>query len=154
MRNISEKDLIKILKSHQKWLINNHKGARADLRETDLRGADLHGVNLDGAILDGANLDGANLRGTNLRGANLRGADLHGADLDYSCLPLWCGSLSAEFDDQQIIQIAYHMVCAGIQSPNTSEETKRELEKLIPFANKFHRVEECGMITKTEAESE
>lgn len=26
--------------------------------------------------------------------ADLRGADLYGADLDYSCLPLWCGSLA------------------------------------------------------------
>ena len=85
-----------------------------------------------------------------LQGANLRGADLQGADLDFSCLPLWCGSLSANFDDKQLIQIAYHLVKAGLNSTNASDETKKELEKLIDFANKFHRVDECGRIEKGE----
>ena len=89
----------------------------------------------------------------NLRGANLRGANLRGANLDYSCLPLWCGSLSAHFDDRQLIQIAYHLVKAGLQSKNASPEAKRELSKLIDFANKFHRVEECGKIEKTNVDT-
>lgn len=94
----------------------------------------------------------ADLSGANLLGANLRYADLRGADLDYSCLPLWCGSLQAHFDDRQLKQIAYHLVKAGLHSQNASEETKRELEKLIDFANGFHRVEECGIIKKPEQE--
>ena len=88
----------------------------------------------------------ANLRGANLRGANLSEADLRGANLDFSCLPLWCGSLNAEFDDKQIIQIVYHAVKSGINSKNTSDEVKNELSKLIGLANKFHRVQECGTI--------
>ena len=40
-----------------------------------------------------------------LRVADLREADLRGADLDYSCLPLWCGSLKANFDDKVTTQI-------------------------------------------------
>ena len=83
----------------------------------------------------------------NLRGANLNGADLRGANLDYSCLPLWCGSLSANFDDRQIIQFVYHIVKSGLNSTNTSDEIKSELAKLIDLANKFHRVDECGKIT-------
>ena len=82
--------------------------------------------------------------------ANLRGADLRGANLDYSCLPLWCGSLSAHFDDIQIIQIVYHAVKAGLNSKNVSREVKAELSKMIGLANKFHRVKECGRI-ETEA---
>lgn len=81
-----------------------------------------------------------------LSGADLREADLSGANLDFSCLPLWCGSLSANFDDRQLKQIAYHLVKAGLQSKNASEEAKAELRKLIPFANGFHRAEECGLI--------
>ena len=81
-----------------------------------------------------------------LRGANLNGADLRGANLDYSCLPLWCGSLSANFDDRQIIQFVYHIVKSGLNSTNTSDEIKSELAKLIDLANKFHRVDECGKI--------
>ena len=86
------------------------------------------------------------LRNVNLHGVDLSGADLNGADLDYSELPLWCGSLAANFDDRQLKQIAYHLVKAGLKSENASAETKRELRKLIDFANEFHRVEECGMI--------
>ena len=79
----------------------------------------------------------------------MRYTNLSGANLDYSCLPLWCGSLNANFDDRQLIQIAYHLVRAGLNSDNASNETKKELSKLIDFANKFHRVEECGRIKKT-----
>ena len=79
-------------------------------------------------------------------------ADLSGADLDYSCLPLWYGSLSANFDDRQLKQIAYHLVKAGLQSKNASKETKTELRKLIPFANGFHRAEECGLIMEADDE--
>ena len=75
-------------------------------------------------------------------------ANLSGANLDYSCLPLWCGSLEAHFDDKQLTQIAYHLVKAGLNSKNASEKTKAELEKLIDLANNFHRVEECGKIKK------
>ena len=84
--------------------------------------------------------------------ADLSGADLSGADLDYSCLPLWSGSLSANFDDRQLKQIAYHLVKAGLQSKNASNETKTELRKLIPFANGFHRAEECGLIKEADDE--
>ena len=84
----------------------------------------------------------------NLVRANLEGANLVGANLDYSCLPLWCGSLSAHFDDRQLRQIAYHLVKAGLQSNNASDETKAELAKLIDFANQFHRFYECGRIER------
>lgn len=128
---------------------------RAKLERTNLYRANLYGANLDGADLSGANLrcadlHGADLDGAKLHGANLYHANLAGAELDFSCLPLWCGSLSAQFDDRQLKQIAYHLVKAGLQSKNASEETKAELAKLIDFANGFHRVEECGEIKSDE----
>jgi len=119
----------------------------AELSGADLRDANLKYANLRDAALKYANLKYANLKYADLTGADLRGADLRGADLDYSCLPLWCGSLKAHFDDKQLVQIAYHLVKSGLQSKNASEETKTELSKLIDFANKFHRVNECGEIT-------
>ena len=63
---------------------------------------------------------------------------------------LWCGSLDVHFDDIQLYQIACHLVRAGLYSKNASEETKKELSKLIDFANKFHRVEQCGEIKREE----
>lgn len=121
-----------ILDKHQKWLNKEEGGERADLR--------------------GEGLQNANLRGADLTGATLVETDLKGANLDYSCLPLWCGSLYAHFDDRQLKQIAYHIVKAGLYSKNASPETKRELAKLIDFANGFHRADECGKIKWEEDE--
>ena len=155
---ITKEELEVFLRKHKLWLANEEGGERANLERADLKGADLEGANLERADLKGANLERADLKGANLKGADLEGADLEGADLkgadlkganlDYSCLPLWCGSLKANFDDRQLIQIAYHLVKAGLNSDNASDETKAELEKLIDFANKFHRVVECGVIKK------
>ena len=165
-KKITKEELERFLRKHKLWLDNSTEGEKAnlygaDLRDANLRGADLRGANLCHADLRGAdlrdanlchaNLRGADLCGADLRGANLchadlRGADLRDANLDYSCLPLWCVSLSAHFDDKQLAQIAYHLVKAGINSKNASDETKTELAKLIDFANCFHRVDECGII--------
>ena len=164
---MNKKELDCVISKHKEW-INGDGGEYASLSHADLRGASLRYANLSHAYLrgadlsdtdlSGANLSDASLRDADLTGANLRDADLTGADLtganlrdtnlDYSCLPLWCGSLEAHFDDKQLIQIAYHLVKAGLQSKNASEETKKELSKLIDFANKFHRVDECGEIKK------
>ena len=164
---MTKTELTLIIRSHNKWLKCEPGGKFADLSGTDLSGTDLSDANLSGtdlsgtdlsdanlscadlscADLSGADLSGANLRGADLSGANLRGADLRGAYLDYSCLPLWCGSLSAHFDDRQIIQFVYHAVKSGQQSKNVSKEVKDELTKLIGLANRFHRVSECGIIT-------
>ena len=154
---MNKKELDCVISKHKEW-INGDGGEYASLSDEDLRGASLRYANLSHADLTGADLSDADLRGASLRHANLRDADLTDADLrganlrdtnlDYSCLPLWCGSLEAHFDDKQLIQIAYHLVKAGLQSKNASEETKTELSKLIDFANKFHRVNECGEIKK------
>jgi hypothetical protein len=86
-------------------------------------------------------LHGNGGRFANLTDANLTDANLRGADLDFSCIPLWCGSLEAHFDDEQLKQIAYHLVFAGLKSKNASEETKKELRKLIDFANSASVIE-------------
>ena len=144
---ISDDELNEILANHKLWIDSNSKyGNHANLCDADLSGADLRGADLRGADLSDTDLRGANLRGADLCGAILNDADLRGANLDYSCLPLWCGSLSANFDDRQIIQFVYHIVKSGLNSTNTSDEIKSELAKLIDLANKFHKVDECGKI--------
>ena len=74
-------ELRDVLDQHEKWLIDEEGGERADLREANLNEANLRGANLRGANLRGADLRGANLSGANLSGANLCGADLSGANL-------------------------------------------------------------------------
>ena len=170
---ITQEELEQFLRKHKLWLENKEGGERADLSgadlsradlsradlsgadlswadlsRADLSGADLSRADLSGADLSWADLSRANLSGADLSWADLSRANLSGANLDYSTLPLWCGSLKANFDDKQLAQIAYHLVKAGLNSNNASEETKTELKKLIDFANKFHRVAECGKIKK------
>ena len=145
-----QKELDKILELHKKWLNDEPDGVRADLAFADLTGADLARADLARADLAFADLTSANLTRANLTFANLTRANLTRANLDFSSLPLWCGSLKANFDDRQLTQIAYHLVKAGLQSNNASEKTKAELSKLINFANKFHRVSECGKIEALE----
>ena len=122
MRKVSQEELAKILEKHKKWLDGDPDGERADLSDANLSDADLSMANLSRA------------------------------EIDYSSLPLWCGSLDAQFDDRQIKQIAYHLVKAGLNSKNTSEETKRQLRKIVDLANGFHRASECGKIIITNEE--
>ena len=143
---MTREDLDKILKNHKLWIHGKEGGEVAEFRGADLQGVDFSNVDLRGADLSYANLCEADLKGADLKNTNLRNTYL-----DFSCLPLWCGSLSAKFDDKQLAQIAYHLVKAGLNSENASTETKEELSKLIDFANKCHRADECGKILKENA---
>lgn len=159
---MTQEELNTILDKHKKWLNDEEGGEMADLCGADLSGACLGGANLSeanlseadlsrsnfgGADLLQANLGGANLRGVdlcwaNLRGAYLRGANLHGANLDYSCWPLWCGSLDVKVDARIARQLAYHFCRLDCDDPEYLEARKAIAE----FANGFHRVDECGRI--------
>ena len=113
-------ELQEVLRLHKMWISSECGGVRADLTGADFRGADLGG------------------------------ADLREANLDYFCLPLWCGSLKANFDDKVTTQILYHLLSIATHSNNVSQELKDILltDSLIEQANKFHRVNECGKIEK------
>ena len=118
----------------------------ADLSDANLRGANLRGADLRGADLSDANLSDASLRGADLRGADLRGADLRGADLDYSCYPLWCGSLHFKADKRLACQLAYHL--CSMQCDDADYIKMRN--SILGFANQFHRVDECGELKERE----
>ena len=89
-----------------------------------------------GETLTGAHLRGADLWQADLWQADLRRADLQGVDLDFSCWPLWCGSLRVRIDERLAKQLLYHTISAidhsGIDCsiPNT----------LRVYANGFHQV--------------
>ena len=118
----------------------------ADLRGANLRRADLSGANLSDADLRGANLSGANLSDADLRGANLRRADLRRANLDYSCYPLWCGSLHLKADKRLACQLAYHL--CSMQCDDADYIKMRN--SILGFANQFHRADECGELKERE----
>ena len=114
-------------------LIN--RGCIKAILDYDLRYADLRYANLKGADLRGADLTGADLTS-----ANLRGADLRGTDIDFSCYPLWCGSLGLKADKRLACQLAYHL--CSMQCDDAEYIKMRN--SILGFANKFHRVDECG----------
>ena len=173
---MEEKQLKNVLELHRKWINDEPGGKRADLRgaylwRADLRGAYLRGANLWRANLREADLRGANLRGADLRGAdlrranlwraNLRGAylwradlretdlretDLRGAELDYSCWPLWCGSLDVRVCKRIAAQLAYHFCRLDCDD----QEVIAAQNAIIPLANQFHRVNVCGKLEPKE----
>lgn len=122
---MTQEELNIVLKKHKKWLYGKEGGERADLSSADLRSADL-------------------------RGANLSGADLRGANLDYSCWPLWCGSLrNVRIDKRLFAQLAYH-ICRVIVD---DDECKAAQKALYPIANQFHLADECGRLPLEGSES-
>ena len=134
---MTQEELNMILDKHKKWLHDEEGGEGADLR-----GAYLREANLSRAYLRWADLSRADLRWADLREADLREADLREADLDYSCWPLWCGSLDVKVDARIARQLAYHFCRLDCDDPEYLEARKAIAE----FANGFHRVDECGRI--------
>ena len=152
---MTQEELQTILEKHKKWLNDVPGGEDANLEDANLASANLECANLEDANLEGANLECANLeradlRGANLKGANLGGANLEGANLDYSCWPLWCGSLcNVRIDKRIFAQLAYH-ICRVIVD---DDECKAAQRALYQIANQFHRVSECGRLPLEGSES-
>lgn len=136
VKRYSDKELREVLRKHEMWLKGNEGGEKANLLRADLREANLWR----------ANLQVANLWGADLLGADLRGAYLRGADLDYSCWPLWCGSLDVKVDRRIAAQLCYHFCRLDCDDPAYLAARNAVLE----FANTFHRVEECGRLETVE----
>ena len=122
----------------------------ANLSYANLSGANLNYANLSYANLSGADLSYANLSGVDLSGANLSRADLSRADLDFSCLPLKCGGLRIKTGSctRLAAQLAYHL--CSMQCDDAGYIAMRN--SILPFANKFHRAGECGVLEPIEAE--
>ena len=131
--------------------LSNANLSDADLSDADLRGADLRSAGLSDADLNdadlrGANLSNANLSDANLKGANLNDADLRSANLDYSCYPLWYGSLHLKANKRLACQLAYHL--CSMQCDDADYVKMRN--SILGFANQFHRVDKCGELKERE----
>lgn len=120
----TDEELRRVLEAHKRWLARAASGVYADLCGADLRGADLCG-------------------------ANMQAANLRGANLDYSCWPLWCGSLDVKVDKRIAAQLAYHFCRLDCDDPAYIQARNA----LVPLANTFHLVEECGRVEMQEVKS-
>jgi len=109
-------------------------GCKKALLDYDLTGADLTDADLTRADLRDADLTGADLTRADLRGADLTGADLTRADVDFSCWPLWCGSLNVTTDKRIACQLAYHL--CSLQCDDAEYITMRN--SILGFANQSH----------------
>ena len=119
---MKDEELREILEKHRKWLRREDGGKQANLQM--------------------ANLQGANLQWANLQWANLQWANLQGTNLDYSCWPLWCGSLDVFVDKRIAAQLAYHFCRIICDDP----DVKAAQQAINGLANQFHRVNKCGVI--------
>ena len=174
--SMKQEELNEVLRLHKLWLRGDESGKRADLQDAELRGADLRDTDLQDADLQRADLRGADLRRANLQladlqnadlqdadlqdadlqradlrdtdlwDADLRDTDLRGADVDYSCWPLWCGSLGVQVDRRIAAQLAYHFCSLDCEDPDYIAARN----SIIAFANTFHRVNECGRLEPKE----
>ena len=77
---------------------------------------------------------------------DLSDANLRRADLDYSCYPLWCGSLHLKADKRLACQLAYHL--CSMQCDDADYIKMRN--SILGFANQFHRADECGELKERE----
>ena len=123
------------------------RGEMDRLLDFNLRGADLCEADLCEADLCEADLCEADLCVADLSKADLRAADLRGANIDYACWPLWRGSLGVKVDVRIARQFAYHLCALDCDDP----EYIKARDALLPFANQFHRVQECGILELIEA---
>ena len=164
---MTQNELNETLVAHKAWLEGKPEGRKANLQEADLWGAALCRAHLQGAdlrkaalcrtylqeadlrraVLQGADLReavlwGTVLQGADIWGADLREADLREADLDYSCWPLWCGSLDVKVDARIAAQLAYHFCRLDCDDPDYIAARNA----ILDFANTFHRAKECGKL--------
>ena len=110
----------------------------------NLSGANLCGANLRCVDLHCAKLRCADLSGANLRGADLSGANLRGADLDFSCWPLWCGSIGVIVDAKLARQLAAHFCAVECNDPKYIKARAA----IMDFAKLSHKAFECGLLSK------
>ena len=141
IKQFDRAEVLKLLKSGRKQAILDY-----DLKGADLRGANLSDADLRYVNLINTDLRDADLHGTDLHGTDLRGADLRGANLDYSCYPLWCGSLHLKADKRLACQLAYHL--CSLQCDDADYIKMRN--SILDFANQFQRVDECGKLEESD----
>ena len=151
IKQFDRAEVLKLLKDGCKEAILDYDLSHADLNHADLNYADLSYADLSYADLSYADLSYADLSCTDLsgavlNGAVLKGADLRGADLDYSCYPLWCGGLHFKADKRLACQLAYHL--CSMQCDDADYIKMRN--SILDFANRFHRVNECGKLEERE----
>jgi uncharacterized protein YjbI with pentapeptide repeats len=121
--------------------LNNAELNYAELNYAELNNAELNGAKLNNAKLNYAELIGAKLNNAKLNNAKLIGAKLNGAEFDFSCLPLWCGSLHMITDRRFRAQISYHLFDMLKNAPDLSDDEKKIMEILKPYANEMHRTD-------------
>ena len=178
---MKKQELNEVLAKHKLWLEGKEGGERAvligsdlsnsKLRNSDLRNSDLSNSDLSNSDLRNSDLRNSDLRGSDLNYSDLRGSDLNysdlsnsdlsnsdlrGSNIDFSCLPLWCGSLKAIWDKRHIIQFLYHAVAPCFYHPEIIEDDEdlKELMQnplLIKVCNKFHR-NDCPRINEIKPE--
>lgn len=92
---------------------------------------------------ENCNFSKSNLRHVNFNNNNtIKNCNFTGSDIDFSSLTLSCSGLRWKVDESLASQFLYH-ICS---MECNSEDFLELRDKMIPLANKFHRVPECGTL--------
>lgn len=88
----------------------------------NFRGANCTGANFSGATCDGSIFESTtcldtlfiktNLRNTNFRGTIITGSDFTGSIFEFTCWPLWRGSVGAKIDKKIACQLLFYAMDA------------------------------------------
>ena len=132
---------IKLWNRYMRFCLSVNIDFYANLSSANLRYANLRSANLRYADLRYANLSSADLSSADLSSADLRYADLSSANLDMSCLPLWCGSLTAKFDLKLRVQVGFHFASLIKNGIDITDEEKQIYNSILEYVNKFHRTD-------------
>ena len=132
---------IKLWNRYMRFCLSVNIDFYANLSSANLRYANLRSANLRSADLRSANLRYADLSSADLSSADLRYADLSSANLDMSCLPLWCGSLTAKFDLKLRVQVGFHFASLIKNGIDITDEEKQIYNSILEYVNKFHRTD-------------
>lgn len=149
LRQISENELLEILRKHEAWVEGKPGGEQADLSNVDFRGADLTKAFLAYAILEGADFEGALLpqarfMSARLMGANFTNAIMPEADLTFAELSnanltganlTWASLSSAYLDNTELKEADLSRTeMHGAVIKNISTESKDRLNRFFPIA--------------------
>ena len=126
---MNQAELNEILEQHKLWIDTDGKEGKR-------------------ALMDYEDMINAVVMNVDMKRVDMRHADMSDVDMDYSCWPLWCGSLDVKVDARIARQLAYHFCRLVCDDP----EYISARNALVDFANGFHRVEDCGRLERIEAD--
>lgn len=138
------------LSSLHKSNLSNVSAIRANFTQADMKNIHAPHANFTKCWMKGANMTNGLLHGACFHEAEMIDCNMEGANIDFSSFSLAGDSLDTHFDDRQIIQQLYNLMCRIQHSRKCSLSMKKSVltDSNIDVANKFHHIGKCRKVYK------